>query len=191
MRLQSYLKNCQLDLRLFAFLFLLMALYRLIFMVKYAGAMSADVMIADIFQANWAGWRLSLKSAGGFTLLSFLLVTLPGLVRPKWSMPRLRVVIGAVACFILTVLFLARFPYYEEFRMTYGLQVFQGWHDDRAAVLGMMVSEYHLLPGLLVAAVITGLLVLVLKKVLALPVWQKQWQKPVVAAVGAFVLTCL
>ena len=191
MRLQSYLKNCQLDLRLFAFLFLLMAIYRLIFMVKYAGAMSADVALTEIFQANWAGWRLSLKSAGGFTLLSFLLVTLSGIVRPKWSLGRLRLAIGALACFILTVLFLARFPYYEEFRMTYGLQVFQGWHDDRVAVLGMMVNEYHLLPGLLAAAVITGLLVLGLKKILELPVLQKQWQQPIAVAAGAFVITFL
>ena len=112
MRLQAYLKNCQLDLRLFFFLLLLLALYRLIFMAKYAGAIAPDTLTSDILQANLTGLRLSLKSAGGFTLLSFLLVTLPGLIKPGLSLPKLRLGIGALSSFVLTVLFLARFPYY-------------------------------------------------------------------------------
>ena len=121
MRLKAYFKNAQLDLRLFLFLLCLMALYRLIFMVKYAGAMADTTVLADMIQANLTGLRLSLKSAGGFTLLSFLLVTLPALVKPRFQWDRLRWGIGTLAIFVLTVLFLARFPYYEEFRMTYGL----------------------------------------------------------------------
>ena len=191
MRLKAYLKNCQLDLRLFAFLLCLMALYRLIFMGKYAGAMADTTVMADIVQANLTGLRLSLKSAGGFTLLSFLLVTLPALVRPRLQWNGLRWGIGTLASFILTVLFLARFPYYEEFRMTYGLQVFQGWHDDKLAVLGMMVSEYHLLPGLLAAAGLTAILAWALKKILALPVWQKEFRHSRATAVGAFLFTVL
>ena len=191
MRLKSYLKNCQLDLRLFLFLLVLMAAYRLIFMAKYAGAMGADTVVADIFQANLTGLRLSLKSAGGFTLLSFLLVTLPSLINPRLSLGRLRLGIGALASFLLTVLFLARFPYYEEFRMTYGLQVFQGWHDDKAAVLGMMITEYHLVPGLLAALLLAAGLTWLLKKILALPLWQCELRRPRLWAAGALLGTVL
>lgn len=189
MRLKTYLRNCQLDFRLFLFLLLLMAIYRLLFMAKYAGAMSADTGAADVLLANFTGFRLSLKSAGGFTLLSFLLVTLPNLLKPQLNLERLRTTIGALASFILTVLFLARFPYYEEFRMTYGLQVFQGWHDDKAAVLGMMISEYHLLPGLLAAAALATGLTFLLKKILALPLWPIKVQRPRFAALAAFLVT--
>ncbi len=191
MRLQAYLKNCQLDLRLFFFLLLLLALYRLIFMAKYAGAIAPDTLTSDILQANLTGLRLSLKSAGGFTLLSFLLVTLPGLIKPGLSLPKLRLGIGALASFVLTVLFLARFPYYEEFRMTYGFQVFQGWHDDKAAVLGMMVSEYNLLPGLLAAAAIAGGLSWLLRKLLSLPTLDIKISHPKPAAIAALLGTVL
>ncbi|SHK55742.1 Phosphoglycerol transferase MdoB [Selenomonas ruminantium] len=197
MRLQAYWKNCQLDLRLFLFLLVMMAVYRLLFMAKYAGAMSADAGWADILLANFTGLRLSLKSAGGFALLSFVLVTLPGLVFTRFNGARLRWGIGALGSFILTVLFLARFPYYEEFRMTYGLQVFQGWHDDRAAVLGMMIHEYHLLPGLLVALLLAAIWSWGLKKLLALPlITVSGGQRPKTAALvsllvtAAFILVC-
>lgn len=192
MRLTSYWKNCQLDLRLFLFLLLMMALYRVLFMVKYTGSMAADTVIADILQANFTGLRLSLKSAGGFTLLGFVLVTLPALIRPRLDWGRLRLAIGALASFMLTVLFLARFPYYEEYRMTYGLQVFQGWHDDRAAILGMLVQEYHLLPGLLAALLIAVGWTFLLKKLLALPVIEFPVPRsPKLAALGSLLLTVL
>ena len=190
MRFQNYIKNCQLDLRLFFFLWLLMALYRIIFMLKYAGAIAPETVLGDIGLANFAGMRLSLKSAGGFTLLAFVFATLPELIFPKLRLCRLRLGIGALAIFLLTVLFLARFPYYEEFRMTYGLQVFQGWHDDRMALLGTMVSEYGLIQWLLVAVVISAVLAVVLKKLLSLPT--KTFSvplHPVLRAFCAFLLT--
>lgn len=190
MRFQNYVKNCQLDLRLFFFLLLLMVLYRLIFMAKYANALGADTTWADIGLANFVGTRLSLKSAGGFTLLSFVFVTLPGILAPKLNLARLRLGIGAVASFLLTVLFLARFPYYEEFRMTYGLQVFQGWHDDRTALLGTMVHEYGLIQWLLVAVIMTACLTWGLKKLLAFPAREfGVMAHPVWRALGAFLIT--
>jgi len=190
MRFQNYIKNCQLDLRLFFFLLLLMMLYRLLFMVRYAGAVGAEATLSDVVMANFTGLRLSLKSSGGFTLLPFVFVTLPGIIFPRLNLSRLRLIFGALSIFLLTVLFLARFPYYEEFRMTYGLQVFQGWHDDRLALLNTMISEYGLIQWLIVAIIVSGGWIFVLKRILALPVkvWDVQ-QPAVLRALGALLIT--
>ena len=70
-RLEKYFRNIQQDLKLFGFVLLLLCLYRVIFMGMLANFMGSDTGISDILQANWTGLRLSLKSAGGFALLSF------------------------------------------------------------------------------------------------------------------------
>ena len=156
-RLEKYFRNIQQDLKLFFFLLFLLCLCRVVFLGMLANFMGSDVGAGDILQANWTGLRLSLKSAGGFTLLSFVLVTLPGILNPRWSWEKLRLGIGTAASFLLAVLFEARFPYYEEFHMTYGLQVMQGVHDDRSALFMTMVQEYGLPWRLAIAIVLTGI----------------------------------
>ena len=155
-RLEKYFRNIQQDLKLFGFVLLLLCLYRVIFMGMLANFMGSDTGISDILQANWTGLRLSLKSAGGFALLSFVFVTLPGILSPRFSWGRLRLIIGTVASLLLAVLFEARFPYYEEFHMTYGIQVMQGVHDDRSAIFMMMVQEYGLPWRLAIAIALTA-----------------------------------
>lgn len=165
-RLEKYFRNIQQDLKLFFFLLFLLCLYRVVFLGMLANFMGSDVGAGDILQANWTGLRLSLKSAGGFTLLSFVLVTLPGILNPRWSWEKLRLGIGTAASFLLAVLFEARFPYYEEFHMTYGLQVMQGVHDDRSALFMTMVQEYGLPWRLAIAIVLTGISWYVLRALL-------------------------
>ncbi len=167
MRLNTYFANIQRDLRLFLVLLAVICLYRLYFMGWMSSFMGADVTAGDLLQANWTGLRLSLKSAGAVTLVSFLFVTLPGLIRPEWSFARLRLAIGTIGSFLLAVLFQARFPYYQEFHMTYGLQVLQGWHDDRQALFMTMVQEYGLPWRLLIAIGLTVICWYILKKILA------------------------
>ena len=169
MRLSGYWRNIQLDLRLFFFLLLLMELYRVVFMAGMSSFMGPEADIKDILVANFVGLRLSLKSAGGFALLGFLLGTVPALINPKWQTGRARLIVGSMASFLLTVLFIARFPYYKEFHMTYSMQIFQGWHDDKTALLGTMVHEYGLIQGLLAAVLISAVLTWLLHKLLRLP----------------------
>jgi hypothetical protein len=89
-RLERYFQNIQQDLKLFLFLLVLLCAYRAFFMWKLSGFMGSGVNAGDILQANWTGLRLSLKGAGGFTLLAFLLATLPNLIRPYWQLGRIR-----------------------------------------------------------------------------------------------------
>ena len=168
MRLATYFANIQRDLKLFAFLLLMLCAYRLLFMFFMSSYMGSDVGMADILQANWSGLRLSLKSAGVFTALAFLFATLPATVLPRLSEPlnKLRLAVGTMASFLLSVLFLARFPYYKEFGQTYGLQVAAGLADDKGAILSMMVAEYGLIWRLGAVLVLTALFFLLLRRLL-------------------------
>lgn len=165
-RLETYFRNIQQDLKVFFFLLCLLCLYRIVFMGMLFNFAGADVGIHDILQANWTGLRLSLKSAGGFALLGFVLVTLPGIPNPRWGFEKLRLILGTAASFLLAVLFEARFPYYEEFHMTYGIQVMQGVHDDRSAIFMMMVQEYGLPWRLAIAIALTVISWYILKTLL-------------------------
>ena len=187
-RLALYFANMQRDLKLFGFLLALLCLYRLAFMGLMSGYMEADAGISDILQANWSGLRLSLKSAGAFTAFSFVLVTLPGIFHPRLSLQKLRVFIGTLAAFILSVLFEARFPYYDEFHMTYGMQVMQGAHDDRAAIFMTMVQEYGLLWRMGIVLVLTALCCLALRQLLlrrgTVPLPRAAHARPVLTSLG-------
>lgn len=190
MRLAAYWQNIQLDLRMLLFFLVLLAVYRLLFMFGMAGFMGPAADWSDILLANLTGLRLSLKSAGIIALLGFLLATLPALVNPRLNWGRARLVVGALANFLLTVLFIARFPYYEEFHMTYSMQVFQGLHDDKLALLGTMVSQYGLIQWLIVAVLVDGILTLALRYLLALPVLHiARPGKAVQSGITAFLLT--
>ena len=191
MRLDTYFRNIQLDLRLFLFLLLTLCAYRLFFMLYMDSYQGPDVTSADLLLANFAGLRLSLKSAGAFTAFSFLLATLPCLVRPGWSraLGKVRLAVGTLASFLLAVLFMARFPYYREFGQTYGLQVAAGLADDKGAIFGMMLAEYGLVWRSVVALLLTFFAFLALRWLLRLPAAGVPQGRPLAWGLGLFLFT--
>lgn len=175
MRFTKYAENIRLDGRLFIFILLIINIYRLAFillMQSYMGEGADD----EIGIALWAGLRLSLKTAGGVALLSFVAATLPNIPCPRLDTRKNRWLIGVAAIFLLSVLFEGRFPYYRQFGMTYHLQVVQGLNDDMAAIFWTMAEEYGLVWRLAAACALTVVGSLLLRKWLAVnlslpPVW--------------------
>lgn len=169
-------------------------------MYAFSGFMGEDAGAADILTAELTGLRLSLKSAGAVALLSFLFVTLPSVALKREVLTRGRLFIGMAASFLLAVLFLARFPYYEAFHETYNLGVFAGAHDDLVSIFWMMVEEYGLVPRLLGAIVLTALCFFALSRLLRLgtgeaPRFLLRWPWPLtlllsVAVTFLFMLFC-
>lgn len=170
-RLQKFFASIQQDLKLFAALWLLICLYRIIFIWDMSSYLSAAADAKEIGLALWTGARLSLKSAGAITLLSFVFCSLAGIFLPRLELGRLRLWVGTAASFFLSVFFQARFPYYREFHMTYNMQVVQGWQDDRTALFWTMVQEYGLPWRLAVAVSLAVLFWYILKRLLQTPVF--------------------
>ena len=160
--LKRFFDGVQRDARLFLFVLVLLEIYRGLFILFMSGYMSEESGATQIFSALFTGLRLSLKTAGAVTLLSFVLVTLVGL------RARLRLVIGIFASLIFSLLFMLRFPYYRAFRSTFGLEVVQGFHDDLWSIIVTMFQEYGIAWRFLVALLLTVLCIAALSRLLIL-----------------------
>ena len=147
--LRRFFGGLQRDLRLFFFILLLLEIYRAAFMYIMSDYIGAGTDNSQIWLANFAGIRLSLKTAGVVTLLSFFFVTLLGLNS------KLRLAIGIIASLIFSILFMARFPYYREFNATFGMEIVQGLHDDIWSIIVTLVQGYGIIWRLPVAFLLT------------------------------------
>ena len=160
--LKRFFDGIQKDFRLFVFILILLAIYRVAFIILMSGYIDPSTTTSEIFSALWAGFRISLKTAGAVTLLSFVFVSLVGLT------PRLRLAIGIFASLIFSILFMARFPYYRAFNSTFGMEVIQGLNDDWMTIFIMIVQEYGMFWRLPVAFILTVLCIAVLSRLLML-----------------------
>ena len=158
--LKRFFDGVQRDFRLFIFLLLLLETYRLLFIAMMSNYMAPATTSADVMSALWTGLRLSLKTAGAFTLLSLIFSTIVGLGF------KARLGIGVFASFVLSILFQARFPYYREFQSTFGLEVIHGIHDDLGSVLAMFFESYGLIWRLIVAVLLTIICIAILSRIL-------------------------
>ncbi len=160
--LKRFFDGIQRDLRLFAFVLILLEIYRGLFIFVMSNYISAESGAVQIFSALFAGLRLSLKTAGAVTLVSFVFVTIGGLSA------RLRLLIGFVASLIFSLLFMLRFPYYRAFQSTFGMEVVQGFHDDLWSIIVTMFQEYGVAWRFLVALLLTLLCIAALSRLLIL-----------------------
>ena len=158
--LKKFFDGIQRDFRLFLFLLILIEVYRGLFMWSMSSYMAPDTQSSEVLLAMWTGLRLSLKTAGAATLLSFVFATLIGLGS------RVRLGIGVAASLIFSILFQARFPYYNEFNSTFGMQVVQGLNDDVTAIFWTLLEEYGLIWRLLLALILTLMCIMILSRIL-------------------------
>mgnify|MGYP002622188871 CR=1 FL=1 len=162
MKLKKFWDNVQRDFRLFIFILILLEIYRALFIWIMSDYIAEDSTAAQIQTALFEGLRLSLKTAGIVTAISFVFVTFLGLI------PSVRVFIGAVASLIFSILFMARFPYYQEFNATFGIEVVRGLNDDIFSILSMIVQEYGLLWRLPLAIFLTLICIAIVSRFLML-----------------------
>ena len=158
--LKKFFDGVQRDARLFLFVLILLEIYRGLFILFMSNYMNEDSGAAQIFSAMSAGLRLSLKTAGAVTLISFILVTICGLKS------RVRLFIGILASLIFSMLFMLRFPYYRAFQSTFGMEVVQGFHDDIWSIIVTMFQEYGVLWRFFVALILTIICIAALSRLL-------------------------
>ncbi|MBQ6297621.1 MAG: LTA synthase family protein [Selenomonadaceae bacterium] len=158
--LKRFFDGIQRDARLFLFILILLEIYRALFILIMSSYMSDDTATSQIATALFAGLRLSLKTAGAVTLLSFIFVTIGGL------RSRLRLLIGIIASFIFSLLFMLRFPYFRNFQSTFGFEVVQGLNDDLWSIIVTAIQEYGILWRIIVALILTIICIAALSRLL-------------------------
>ena len=140
----------RLGLLLYLFFWILLSVFRVLFLVGMTEYLTPGVVMADIFSALWQGMKLSMKTAGLLTLLvwlpTFLLTPLSRRVGALWR----RMASGALLG-VLSLLFVARFPYYRQFHSGYHQLLFNTLNDDVYALFVSLVQEFYLPVRLLAA----------------------------------------
>lgn len=170
-RLTTFWEDIQQDLKLFGFILALVCLYRVIFMAVMHSYINPTTSGDEILLANWMGLRLSLKTAGGAALVTFLFATVAALLVPRLSGAAriLRLIWGTLASFVFNVLFIARFPFYNQFHTTYNSQqVMAGTNEKLGSVLMMMIQDYGLIWRMAVAIALTAICFLILRRLFRL-----------------------
>ena len=164
---ERFFKNTQQDLKLYVFILIILSLFRIAFIVILNRYLGDGTTVTDIFSSLFYGLRLSLKTAGVVTLLSFLFCTCASLFIKTEKLPKIRYFLGCIYITALTFLFHARIPYYEEFRSVFDQFVFNTFKDDTLALLDTMVKQYQLPLRILSVTVISYILCRILKMLLS------------------------
>ncbi len=153
-----FLKSLQQDAKLFLYIYLLLMLFRMAFLVIYAGQLGS-AGASDILTALWLGARISLKTTAFLVAFPFLFATIPYAFWSKWPEAAIRKALGSVAISLMTFLFMARIPYYEIFHQGFNIMLFNGMKDDKWAIFDTAVQQYALWPRLLGACVLVAFFV--------------------------------
>jgi len=130
-------------LKVYAFYLAVLSLFRLFFIVYLHDYLGPASGTSDILLALWRGSRLSMQTAGCLALLSFLPSLLLHYLWPRlehWSWRVMNFIVLAV----LSVLYVASFPFYRQFRMNFNQMLFTGANDDIYALFITMIQQYWL-----------------------------------------------
>lgn len=136
MNLKNFWDGVQKDFRLFIFILILLEIYRAVFIWLMSDYISENSTSEQIYITLWTGLRLSLKTAGFVTAISFVFVTIFGLKA------RARLFIGIFFSLIFSTLFMARFPYFREYNATFGIEVVRGMDESFLSLMSMFMQEY-------------------------------------------------
>lgn len=128
-------------IKTFVFFWLLLCIYRIIFIGGMHEYIAVDSDFSLIFTAIYSGAKLSLQTAGVLTLYMLISLVAEGFSkRLRWF----RQVCSFCVLFITTLLFIARFPFYQQFHSGFNQMIFTAMHEDVYALFISLIEEFHL-----------------------------------------------
>ena len=138
-------------LKVFVFYLAVLSLFRLVFILWLSDYWGTGTGTADVLSALWRGFRLSMQTAGALTLVSFLpgllLHYLPGeYFFRSWEKAERTCWLALNGLLLggLSILFVASFPFYRQFRMNFNQMLFNGANDDLMALFWTLMEQYAL-----------------------------------------------
>ena len=128
-------------IKTFVFFWLLLCIYRIIFIGGMHEYIAVDSDFSLIFTAIYSGAKLSLQTAGVLTLCMLISLVAEGVSkRLRWF----RQICSFCVLFITTLLFIARFPFYQQFHSGFNQMIFTAMHEDVYALFISLIEEFHL-----------------------------------------------
>ena len=130
-------------LKVFLFYLTVLSLFRFVFILWMHDYMSDAVGTRDVLMALWRGLRISCQSAGILMLVSLVPAWLCNVLRPGLE-SRVQTVVHMFTMVVVSVLFVARFPYYRQFHSGFNQLMFNAANDDVYALLISLIKEFYL-----------------------------------------------
>ena len=155
---ERFFRYLLLDILLFVYMVVVFILFRIGFIIVLNSHLSEVVTGKDILTSLYYGTRMSLKSAGIAPLLSLVFCTSWNTFTQSNKTDTVRKGIGYAYILVLSVLFYARIPYYEQFHMAFNEFLFNTFNDDVYALFHTLVQQYNLVARLAMAVVTAGIL---------------------------------
>lgn len=142
-------------IKTFIFFWLLLCVYRFLFIIGMNEYLSDNSSGSLICTAILSGAKLSMQTAGILTL--FMVIGI--IAQAIWQRLRyFRYICSFIILFITTLLFIARFPFYEQFHSGFNQMLFTALHEDLYALFMSLVEEFQLpLKMLLVLVIVLAL----------------------------------
>lgn len=144
-------------LKYYLYLWLLLAIGRLIFIGIMAAYISPYSTMVDVRTAAFLGMRMSMQTAGVMTII-VLLAYLLGRVFSSRLALRLANAVILIELTSTSILYIASFPYYAVYHSSFNIMMFTAVHEDWQALFKTFVSQFALLQRLILAAVLAGVL---------------------------------
>lgn len=182
----------QQDCKLFIFILGVFCLFRMGFIIVLHSFLSEAVTMSDIGAALYYGFRISLKSAGLLVMVPLVCCTGFRLLLPWKRLSHIRFYLGVIYVTLLSFLFHARIPYYQEFRMAFNQLLFNTVNDDMTAILHTIVEQYNLPVRILMASVTAFVLCKLLRRWLAVKTFRfprlSKWYQNIVLRAALLVV---
>lgn len=159
----KFLETFLIGAKCYVFFWLLLSMFRLIFVIDMHSYMSKIVTFGDIKNAFILGMQMSMQTVGILTLVSLSVYILVSVINKKWSKYALNTVI-VIQILVLSTLFIARFPFYRIYHSGFNRMLFTAVHEDWQALFWTFMDEFNLPVRLL------GVLLLI---IIAFYLWRK------------------
>ncbi len=130
-------------LKVFFFYLAVLSVWRLFFVFWMQEYMGPDTTSAEVLKALWRGMKLSCQTAGLLTLVSFLPAFVLGIFWNRGEKLAWKALTG-VTLGLMSVLYVASFPYYRQFHSNFNQLMFNAVNDDMYALLVSFVQEFYL-----------------------------------------------
>ena len=140
---QAFYSVAAKGLKVFLFYLAVLSFCRAFFIFWMHDYMAATTGGADIALALWRGARLSCQTAGGLALFSLVSAALLRFFHAPLENLAWRVT-SALSLTMLSILYVASFPYYHQYHTGFHQIIFNTVNEDAFALFVSLVQEFYL-----------------------------------------------
>ena len=140
---QAFYSVAAKGLKVFLFYLAVLSFCRAFFIFWMHDYMAATTGGADIALALWRGARLSCQTAGGLALFSLVSAALLRVFHAPRENLAWRVT-SALSLTMLSILYVASFPYYHQYHTGFHQIIFNTVNEDAFALFVSLVQEFYL-----------------------------------------------